>query len=81
MQLTTYLFLGKGEEPPEYTDLVLCRDIYHCTPDELDALDYERVLMHTVVLSVESKVRARRSRQRTSSGGMQTQHYSFGGKH
>ncbi len=46
-----------GDLPAEYVDLVLCRDVYHCTPAELDEQDWERVATHLVCLEVETKVR------------------------
>ena len=42
--------------PPEYTDMRLCRDVYHCTPSELDEQDYERVLFHIVCMNEEAVV-------------------------
>lgn len=41
-------------------ELVLCRDVYHCTPSELDAQDWERVATHLICLDVEAKVRKQR---------------------
>ena len=32
-----------GPAPQEYTDLVLCRDIFHCTPSQLYDQDYDVV--------------------------------------
>ena len=58
----TSLWTGGGKgAPPEYLDLVLCRDVYHCTPSQLDREDGERVLMHIALLNAESKVKAARA--------------------
>ncbi len=50
--------------PWEYVELVLCRDIYHCTPGELDKQDPIRVLRHLEALSGEAKVRKLQRRSR-----------------
>jgi hypothetical protein len=49
-----------GDPPPEYLELVLCRDVYHCLPDELDRQDYGRILRHLVCLDAEGIVAKRR---------------------
>ena len=46
-----------GDVPAEYMDLMLCRDVYHCTPTELDGQDWARVAEHLICLDVEAKVR------------------------
>ena len=46
--------------PAEILDLVLCRDVYHCLPDELDRQDYGRILKHLACLDAEEIVRKRR---------------------
>jgi hypothetical protein len=48
--------------PPEYVELVLCRDVYHCRPSELDEEDDERVAAHLICLEVEEAVRKRREK-------------------
>lgn len=45
----------QGEMPEDYTDLILCRDVYSCRPSELDEEDGERVLKHLTCLDVEAK--------------------------
>jgi hypothetical protein len=37
--------------------VVLCRDIYHCTPGELDQQDWSRIQAHVEVLAAEAQVR------------------------
>jgi hypothetical protein len=39
---------------------VLCRDIYHCLPVDLDAQDWQRIETHLICLDVEAKVRAQK---------------------
>ena len=39
--------------PVAYTELVLCRDIYHCPPNTLDALSFRRVAAHLAALRAE----------------------------
>ncbi len=50
----------QGTAPPEYVDLVLCRDVYHCPPSELDRQDASTVLAHLVCLSAEEDYRKRK---------------------
>lgn len=56
-----------GAPPPEYLELLLCRDVYHCTPSELDAQDWERVQLHLVCLNVEAKL-AKREQEKGKGG-------------
>lgn len=37
----------------DWTDLTLCREVYHCAPTVLDEQDYFRVLRHIVMLQAE----------------------------
>lgn len=39
--------------PWEYIELTLCRDIYHCTPTELDEQEWERVMAHLDMYNIE----------------------------
>lgn len=43
-----------GPPPPEYTDLVLCRDVFHCTPSELAAQDADDILTTLALLEAEA---------------------------
>lgn len=45
---------------PEYTDLILMRDVFHCTPAELAAQDADDVLTVLALLSAEGAYRKRR---------------------
>lgn len=46
----------------EYVELVLCRDVYHCTPLELAKQPLKKVMRHLACLEVEGKVKAARSK-------------------
>lgn len=35
----------------------LCRDVYHCTPSELDAQDFETVMQHVRFMEIEARLR------------------------
>lgn len=56
-RLTTALFTGSGQAPVEYTELQLCRDVYHCRPSELAEEDAAVVRVHLALLTAESRVR------------------------
>jgi len=47
----------------EYTDYILCKEVYHCTPSELDEQDWSRVRAHITCMNVESKVKKHRIKQ------------------
>jgi hypothetical protein len=56
-----YCHLHAGADmPAEYLDLVLCRDVYRCTPPELDEIDNETLEAHLVCLEAEAEVRRAR---------------------
>ena len=58
---------GGGEPPWEWVQLVLCRDVYHCRPSELDGEDAETVMTHLALLNTAAKVeefKAKRHRQK-----------------
>ena len=50
-----HLWTG-GPPPPEYIELILCRDVYHCTPSELDEQDVARVEAHLICLELEAQL-------------------------
>jgi hypothetical protein len=61
---------GAGRKTPkEYTDLILCRDIFHCTPDALDRQDANRVNGIVKAYEVEQRVIALRKRHANKRGG------------
>jgi hypothetical protein len=43
--------------PPEYLELLLCRDVYHCPPTELARVPLATVLAHLACLDAEAQVR------------------------
>ena len=49
-----------GPMPGDYLELVLCRDVYHCPPQQLPPVS--QILRHLVCLDVEAKVREMRSK-------------------
>jgi len=51
-------FMGRHPQPYEYLTLILCRDIYHCTPSELARQDPQVILAHLTALDVESDYRS-----------------------
>ncbi len=63
-RLSIHLWTGGVSAPPEYTDLRLCRDVYHCTPSELDAQDARTIALHIAFMNVEEKVAQRKRRRR-----------------
>jgi hypothetical protein len=52
--VTEHLYTKKPP-PWEYVELMLCRDVYHCTPPELDAVPWHRIKAHLDCLSIEGK--------------------------
>ena len=51
------LHTGGRPVPWEYVELILCRDVYHCTPEALDDQDPVRVFRHLEALSGEATAR------------------------
>ena len=46
-QLEDWFFTrGAGDPPEEYLDYKLCREVYHCPPDALEAQDARTVDLH-----------------------------------
>lgn len=43
--------------PREYIEFILCRDVYHCTPSELDQEDAVKVEQHIRFLELEYEAR------------------------
>ena len=52
-----------GPPPAEYVELMLCRDVYHCTPSVLRAEAAEDVFATLACLEAENYVRERRERR------------------
>jgi hypothetical protein len=56
-QVLTCLWTGRGVLPFEYVEMTLCRDLYHCTPTQLDEQDWQRVQAHLTAHRAEMRVR------------------------
>ena len=54
----------EGPAPVEYTELVLCRDVFHCTPSQLRAEDADDILAALACLEAEGYVRKQRERRK-----------------
>lgn len=53
--------------PAEYVDFLLIRDLYHCTPSELDQQDEYITSLHIDFMNIkaeEGKLNAKRAEQR-----------------
>jgi hypothetical protein len=50
-----------GARPIEYWSLVLCRDVYHCTPVDLAAVPMNQVIDTITCLNAEIEVANRRA--------------------
>ena len=46
-----------GPAPWEYIEYILCRHVYHCTPQVLRAMPPEDILTALTILGVEADVR------------------------
>jgi hypothetical protein len=56
LRLTAYLATHSGEAPWAYVELVLCRDVYHCTPSALRREKAREVILHLTCMQIETKV-------------------------
>lgn len=56
------LWTGGGHLPEEYVDLYLCREVYHCTPSQLDLEDGATVQKHLALIGAENYVKAAQAR-------------------
>jgi hypothetical protein len=44
----------------EYIELYLCRDVYHCTPTDLDKIPYDTIRLHLEMIAIEHEVKEAR---------------------
>lgn len=53
------MWLGGKDHPAPwaYVELILCRDVYHCTPVDLAGIPADTVIAHLTLLEVEATVR------------------------
>jgi len=50
--------LWLNDDPPiEYLELILCRDVYHCTPVQLADVPLPTIIKHLACLDAELHVR------------------------
>lgn len=42
--------------PQELLELILCRDVYHCTPPELAKVPLAKVMAHLTCIDMEQRV-------------------------
>jgi len=47
----------------EYIRLVMCRDVYHCTPAQLEAVSWNTIQEDLMMIAVERNVQQRRSKK------------------
>jgi hypothetical protein len=47
----------------EYVRLVMCRDVYHCTPTELEAVPWRIIQEDLIMMNVERTIRERRAKK------------------
>lgn len=64
--------------PAEYIDLQLCRDVFHCTPDQLERQDIAHMRVYKALLTTESQVLTARANQVGRGGGAPAQFGSRG---
>lgn len=57
---------GSGEPPAAYIEYVLCTQMYHCLPSELDREDYSRVADHLACMDVEAQYREHLANQKSN---------------
>lgn len=57
MELYGHLWTS-APAPWQYIELILCRDIYHCTPVELGKVPYDTITAHLEMMEIEAEVRA-----------------------
>jgi hypothetical protein len=71
--MSAYLLVGNAIDPKtgiarpvpwDYTQLILCRDVYHCTPEELAKQDWDTVQRHLMLVNLEKEARMAHERQR-----------------
>jgi hypothetical protein len=46
--------------PHEYTDFMLCRDVFHCTPAQLYECDADDIIAALAILEAEATVKSER---------------------
>lgn len=62
-QVAAHLWTG-SPPPAAYVRLVLCRDVYHCTPVALEQVPLPVILQDLACLEVEAQVYKAKARRR-----------------
>jgi len=47
----------------EYIRLVMCRDVYHCTPTQLEEVSWKTIQEDLLMMGVERTIQQRRSKK------------------
>ena len=63
LRAAAHLWAG-GPAPWEYLELTLCRDVYHCTPMELERIPAGTVMKHLSILGIEAEVQRMKSKHK-----------------
>lgn len=58
----------QSSAPVEYVELILCREVYHCPPDELARQNARTVLRHLTCLRAEGVVQRAQARKLRARG-------------
>jgi len=59
LSVWAHLWTG-ADAPQEYVDYILCTQLYHCLPSQLDTEDAYRINAHLICADVEGKVAKQR---------------------
>lgn len=54
----------KKPPPWEYVELVLCRDVYHCTPSQLRRENALDIIQTLAMLSIEAQVEQAKAKRK-----------------
>lgn len=49
--------------PREYLELILLRDVYHCTIDELNSIPFQTVVAHIACIAAENDYREKQAKE------------------
>ena len=52
-----YLHVGAGQAPAAYVRLLLCREVYHCTPSQIKREKLRDILQDLACMEVEGQKR------------------------
>lgn len=66
----TWMWTGGGGGPPDaYIDLVLMRDVFHCTPVELESIPEDQVMMALEMHSTDLQMQAKKRKAAAEKSG------------